>query len=134
MQRTLCLFKHFSAKMIEFIYLETSLLAVNSSGRCNISISTLTRANIRYTWGRWLLTGFEPSAVHNSDENHWCRFFFSSRLSSSYRPSSLLPFPSSIQWRDRSALEKRFRDEKFQYDLNSAPDTSRYSRNGTCAS
>lgn len=49
--------------MIEFTYLETSLSAVNNSGRCNISISTLTRANIRYTWGRWLLTGFEPSAA-----------------------------------------------------------------------
>lgn len=65
---------------------------------------------------------------HNSDENHWCRFFFlfffSSRLSSSHPVSpSPLPHPFFHRWRDRSALGKRFRDEKFQYDLNSAADT-----------
>lgn len=136
MQCSLYLFKHFPAKMIEFTYLETSLL--NNSGRCSISISTLTRANIRYTWGEvsWQALSRAPCTIATKITGvDFFFFFFISPIL--FLPSPLSsPFhhPFFRRWRDRSALEKRFRDEKFQYDLNSAADTSRYSRNGTCAS
>lgn len=139
MQCSLYLFKHFPAKMIEFTYLETSLL--NNSGRCSISISTLTRANIRYTWGEvsWQALSRAPCTIATKITGVDFFFFFSSRLSSSYRPRSPPPFtiPSSVGGATAARWKNGFATKNFNTTwilrptLADIPETERVRANST---